>query len=487
MSHSVRTSALAGAQEPIDDLEGGLSLSGLDLFERLWHFFISMRTGLALILVLALLTLIGTVLAQAPAGMAADKEAYASWLDSVRPKYGGWTNVLDSLGFFSIFSSIWFKSITVLLSTSILACSVNRAPRLWKQAVHPRTVVSGGFYQHAALHAAVPVAASPATAAEALEAQLRARHFRTIVTRDGDEIDVYADRFRWGPFGTVIAHLSIILIMAGALLGAGGFRNTEFAATIGSRLDVGNSTGLAVEATSFSDSYYENGSPSDYASNLVLYKNGQQVAEQTIRVNDPLRYGDVTFYQSFFGPAADLQVKDASGTTLFSSGVPLQWGSTDGTKAIGQVPIPGKGYLVYLIGVASGRVDPTIAAGQLQLEVYDTPTSSTPVAVQVVNQGEPATIGDLEFTFLRERQFTGLIVARDPGAPFVWAGAIALVLGVALVFFFPNRRIWARLRRSPEGSLLEVGAVTRHDVVFESGFGALVNDVKLALSGSSAS
>jgi cytochrome c biogenesis protein len=488
MSETARTRPLPGAQEPIDDLEGGISFADLDVFERIWHFFISMRTGLALILVLAILTLVGTVLVQAPAGMTADREAYAAWLETVRPKYGGWTNVLDVLGFFSIFNSLLFRSLTVLLSTSILACSINRAPRLWKQAVHPRTVMSGGFYQHAALRASLPVATDPATAAGALEAELRGKRYRTIATPSADGIDIYADRFRWGPFGTVIAHLSIILILAGAIIGATGFRDTEFAAPIGTTMEVGNATGLTLEATSFSDSYYDNGSPSDYASHLVLYKDGQQVAEQTIRVNDPMTYGDVTFYQSFFGPAADLLVKDNLGATLYSQGVPLRWSSSDGTKAIGQFDIPSKGYTVYVIGAASGRVDPTIAAGQMQLEIYDTASASnTPVAIQVVTQGQPATIAGLDFTFERERQFTGLIVARDPGAPFVWAGALFLVLGVALVFFFPNRRIWARARAASEGSLVEIGALTRHDVMFEAGFGSLVDNVKVALTGAKAS
>ena len=125
-----------------------------------------MRTGLALILALGLLSLVGTLLAQTPPGIRGDPQAYASWLDSVRPKYGGWTSVLDTLGFFSIFTSVWFKAITVLLTTSILACSVNRAPRLWRLAVRPRTRMGESFFTHAALRADLFVPAEPDQAAE---------------------------------------------------------------------------------------------------------------------------------------------------------------------------------------------------------------------------------------------------------------------------------------------------------------------------------
>jgi cytochrome c biogenesis protein len=482
MSHVARPGVRSVSTDLLDDLDGtGVAISTGDLFERLWHLFISMRTGLALILGLALLTLVGTVVAQVPAGMAADPEAYAAWLDGVRPKYGGWTNVLEALGLFSVFASIWFKSLVVLLSTSILACSVNRAPRLWKQAVHPRMVMSPGFYQHAALQAVMDVPAQPGPAGEALQRELRANRYRTVIQASADGLDLYADRFRWGPFGTVFAHLSIVLILAGAMLGAGGFRDEQFVAPVGSTVDVGYGTGLALQATSFTDSYYESGAPADYAANLVLYKDGQPVVEQTVRVNQPLRYGDVSFYQSFFGPAADLRIADAGGQTVFERGVALRWTTSDQSKSVGQVELPDQQLTVYVVGVASGKVDPTIKPGQVQLEVYAA-GSNTPLGIEVVSPGQPVAIGSHTFTFLRERQFTGLIVARDPGVPFVWAGALLLCLGVALVFFFPNRRIWARIRPADGGSRIEAGAVTRHDVMFESAFGRLMDDVQLGLA-----
>src|SRR5450759_2121375 len=314
MTQSVPSPAISRAdREPLDDLDAGLAISPGDIGERLWHFFISMRTGLVLILALALLGLVGTMLVQAPDGLKSDPQAYATWLESLRPKYGGWTAILDTLGLFSIFGSIWFKGIMVLLMTSVLACSANRAPHLWKLTVHPRTNMSESFFAHAPLSMNAVASVEPAAAVATVEAAFRSRHFRTIADDQGDTIHVYADKFRWGPFGTVIAHLSLVLILIGALVGSSlGFRNTGLAVAVGSRVDVGYNTGLTVEATNFSDSYYTNGSPSDYASDLVLYKNGQQIDAATVRVNQPLRAGDVTFYQSYYGAAAAMKVVDGT-------------------------------------------------------------------------------------------------------------------------------------------------------------------------------
>ena len=52
-------------------------------------------------LAIAALGVVGALLIQAPAGIAGDPQAKAEWLDSVRPRFGGWTNILDTLGLFN--------------------------------------------------------------------------------------------------------------------------------------------------------------------------------------------------------------------------------------------------------------------------------------------------------------------------------------------------------------------------------------------------
>jgi cytochrome c biogenesis protein len=481
MSQIVRTRpAESDTGESLDGLDNGVSVSGTALLNRLWRFFISMRTGLGLILGLGLLSLIGTLLQQAPAGMTADPATYASWLASVHPQYGGWTPVLNALGLFSVFTSIWFKTITVLLVTSVLACSVNRAPRLWKIAFHPRTHMGETFFTHAPLRAAVLVPTEPDAAVNNVATVLRSHRFRAVTDPGDEQINLYADRFRWGPFGTVMAHLAFVIILLGFFLSATtGFKNTNFTDTVGSTVPVGFGTGLSVKATSFSDTYYTDGSPKDYASDLVLYKNGVPVQSQTVRVNHPMRFGGVSFYQSYFGEAASMQVKDSAGKTVYNDSVPLTFTSTDGKHTVGEFAIPGQQLSVYVITAASGQPDPNIAAGQVQLEV-DKSGQTSPLATEVVNQGKATSIGALTYTFQRTRQFTGLIVANDPGAVFVWIGSALLVLGLFLVFFFPHRRLWVRVRKTSGGSEILFASTMRRDTAFEPQFHQLVTDIQLA-------
>ena len=474
------------AHQSLDGLDGGPDVAASDVTERIWRFFISMRTGLWLILGLGVLSLIGTLLVQTPAGLAADPAAYASWLDSIHSKYGGWTPVFDKLGFFAVFTSVWFKVIMVLLTTSVLACSINRAPRLWKLALHPHTRMGETFFAHAPLGASVLVPAEPDETMDYVAEVLKSHRFRTVTDpgtdsdTGNDELNLYADRFRWGPFGTVIAHLSFVIILVGFFLSATtGFKNTGLVVPVGSTVEIGNGTGLSVKAVSFNDAYYEDGSPSDYASDLILYKNGAQIQRQTIRVNHPMKAEGVSFFQSFFGEAAAMKVTDSAGKTLYDDAAALQYQSKDGTHSIGKFDIKSKGLTIYVVDVASGQVDPNIKAGQLQLEV-DQAGKEDPIATQVVDQGKPATIAGLTYTFERTRQYTGLIVAHDPGAPFVWVGSTLLVLGLFMVFFFPHRRMWIRIRKTSGGSEVLCASTLKRDLAFNPLFHRIIADIQLA-------
>jgi cytochrome c biogenesis protein len=450
----------------------------VDALEWLWRFFISRRTGLVLILVLGVMSLIGTLLEQAPAEVRADPAAYADWLTSVHPRYGGWTALLDRAGAFGTFSSWWFKGTLVLLTTSILACSVHRIPLLWRRARRPRACPPEAFFERATLNGRVDSAQAVAPTLEAAVHQLRRRHFRSATVVAGssggacaDRAVVCADRFRWSPFGSIAAHLGFVVVLIGACLSAStGFKDAQFTAPVGTRVEVGHGTGLSVEATAFSDAYYDDGAPKDYASDLVVYRNGRAVARSTVRVNQPLSVDGVSFYQSFFGTAASVTVTDAQGRTVADSAVPLTWRSDDGRHSIGQLTIADRKLTVYVVMAASGEVDPNIRAGQAQVEIYPDGASG-PTATEVLSQGTPKTVAGLSYTFVRERRFTGLIVARDPGVWLVWTGSALLVGGVFLVFFFPHRRIWLSIRPTAGGgSRLVAAAQLKRDTAFRPQF-----------------
>lgn len=464
MSIQTRPRSEAGElpDEPTPDL------SVVDLARRVYALFYNKRFGLALILGLGVATLLGVLFPQAPAGVLDDPAQRALWLDSVRPRFRGWTEPLAAAGLFGVYSSVWFLAITVLLALSILACTAHRVPQLWTQATRPHTRVRDTFFDHARFAASTTVPLGTDAALERVKQRLHGRRFRTITEASGESVLVYADRNRFAPLGTVVAHLAFVLILAGVFVTSSlGLRLDDVTVPIGSTVDIGHGTGLSIQARSFTDTYHPDGSPADYVSDLVLVHDGAQVAQQEVRVNAPLRWGGYSINQSFFGIAADLTVTDATGATVFAQAIPLQYRTAEGDYSYGKATLDAQQLLVYVITPASGRVVPDIPAGQAQVEIYAN-GSDEPLAQQVLVPGQAVRIGDLEWSFVRERQFTGLMVSRDPGAPWVWAGCILLVLGTCWTMFWRHHRLWVRL--VPEGTRTAVTLASpdRHDVTFEN-------------------
>lgn len=480
MSQSAR--ALPHQQTP-RRLSAEVRRPALPPYVWLFRQLTSMRFALVLLFVLALLTLAGTLLEQAPDGVKGNAAAYAEWLSSVHPKYGGWTGVLNTLGLFSAFSSIWFRATLALLSTSVVSCSARRAPRLWRTAARPRMVMTEAFFERAPHTASIPCEQSPAGALTALRGALRRKGFHVATAAQGEDVHVCADRFRWSPFGRIVSHLAFVVIVIGAVVtGTTGFRDESFAIPIGDRLNVGHGTGVAVEAKSFADSYYSSGEPRNYSSQLVLYKDGVPVKAQEDRVNHPVHYEGITFYQSFFGPAATMEASTTGGRVLFDQGVALIYESQNERDRIGRFMLPQQGLKVFVISPNSGVADPRIPPGAAEIEVYRG-ESSTPVGSKVLSPGRPATVGGVSFTFAREGEFTGLIVATDPGSTIVWIGAALLVIGLITVFYFRHRRIRLVIRPAASGgSEIAVAAIERRDAGFAATFEHVVQDVRRAVN-----
>lgn len=442
------------------------------IFQQIYRWLYSKYVGMMLILLMAILALFGALITQAPPSAQTSPEAWQSWLDAVRPRYGGWTDIFAFLGFFDIFASLWFVGTTVLLAASIVACTTHRLPLLWKNAVHPKTRTTDALFLHARYSEDRMIAASPDQVRAALIDQLKSRRFRVL----GDAPSVYADRFRWGPFGTAIAHAAFVIILFGMLLSSvTGFETTLFV-TVGDRVPVGHGTDLELEVVGFEDTYHPDGRPADYVSDVLLFKGGEQVAaEPELRVNTPLRYDGLKFHQTTFGVSADVTITGPDGELVYDGGVPLLSATQDGTEVFGRVTIPGATEEIVVVVPASGQVSPNMRPGQAAF-LLDTGHETLADSV-IVPQGSPGDLQGYEVTFNRESKYTGLTAVRDHGAPWVWAGSILIVVGMGMTFGFKHRRIWARVSEGEGGTRLQVASSDRQDFIFETWFHEFVDAV----------
>jgi cytochrome c biogenesis protein len=207
-----------------------------------------------------------------------------------------------------------------------------------------------------------------------------------------------------------------------------------------------------------------------------VYQDGREIARKTIRVNDPLSAAGYTFHQNFFGPAIDLTIRERGGGLLWSGPVPLD--ATAAGLPTGQLVIPGRDAVIQLVLAHPGTATPlfVVAVQPTALDAAGNPSAYQTLFQGLAGPGDSAAPANVDFTVTVDAisAYSGIIVRRDPGAPLVWTSFLLLVLGLAITFYFPRRRVWARV--DPAGEVRLAAHADRY-VDLRREFGSLLTDL----------
>jgi cytochrome c biogenesis protein len=458
---------------------------------RLWRLFTSVNFAVVQIVAVAILAVFGMTIRQLPGFAFRSPGDYAAEMDRLRSIYEpvlgvGLVALLERLQLFHVFTSTPFSIALLVLAASILICTLDRTPRLWRQSAAIRVVQPGAYFDPR-LPDRVSIAAGPGLTSEAVRRALRRHRFsvREEAGPDGARY-LYGDRNRWTKLATLVSHLGLILFLVAGLVTARFGDEQGLVVAEGDTLTVqpiGTPGLLLVQNLAFEAPGLETGTPSDFTTDLAVYRDGELLARKLVRVNDPLAAGGYTFHQNGFGPAPDLEIRSTiDGSVLWSGPIPL----TDAAagRPFGAIPIPGRPYgLELLLDRTTAGVGTLIA---LPYAVRGTNPDGTPDIVEgfpvLVVRGETVDMEGLDMTVqLRGfSEYTLLIAKRDPGAAIVWAAFVALLAGLAVTFYLPRRRVWARLGR--DGRVDLVGRSDRQ-VEFDREFGGLVDALVVARGG----
>ena len=447
-----------------------------------YRLLTSVRFAVVQIIAIALVGVVGIIVPQLPGAAFRSPADFAEQLAILRvrvePSLGApITDVFEALGLFRVFSAWWFTAMLALLAVSIVVCTLDRTPGLWRSARDVRVVQPDGFFDPDLPDRAV---IRDGVRAEDVHAALRRSGFRVREEEGpGGARFLYGDRNRNAKLFTLLTHAGLVgFILAAAITSRFGFE-TGILLPEGQALPVssiGSSGLVSVKSLAFTAPRDADGRFTDFTTDLAVYRDGQEIARKVIRVNDPLAAAGYTFHQNFFGPAVDLTIRDGAGRLLWAGPIPLD--EVNGGRPYGRFTIPGREEgLEMLLGSDAGgaaslavvgyRVTGEDAAGGPVVETMFV-GGAAPGRTYVVDAS------DLRITFEKVTAYSGVIVKRDPGASIVWVSFLLLIVGLALTFYFPRRRTWARL--DPSGELRLVARADRY-VDLRREFGRLLEDL----------
>ncbi|MBA4372426.1 MAG: hypothetical protein C0402_06145 [Thermodesulfovibrio sp.] len=446
-----------------------------NLTDRIWDLFASVKLAVVIFSFIALTSIVGTILEQN-----AEPEKNIKILvkmfhvshDTAHSVYG----VLERLGFSDMYHAWWFVSLLLLFAANLIICSLDRLPRVWKLVREPIRPMSADLIEKTSIKRSIALKGKPAQAKELVQAALREIGFKPkeAAAEEAAGTQLYAETGNYSRLGVYITHLSILVILAGAIIGLffgfNAFLNLPEGETSSvAYKDRGKEIplGFDLRCDNFEVAYYNDSDmPKAYKSWLSVYKNGKKVKEQTIVVNDPLTFEGITFYQSSFGLVPNgqdrgiiiLRVKSAAGQ---SQDIQAKVGDT--------FTIPGT--------AVQGRIadfSPALSLDQAGKPfTYDEHLKNPAVFIEFSGTGQTTTgwilkrypqtwnlpSGDrVEFLDYWGIEYTGMQVRKDPGVGIVYLGCIIMAVGLFMSFFMSHRRIWVSVSEDKGGSKIIVGA-----------------------------
>ncbi len=427
----------------------------------LWKFLASVRLTVAVLLLLAATSVIGTLIPQGGGPG-----------DYIR-QYGETAyRLLYVFDLTDMYHSWWFRSLIILLTANITVCTLRRFPVVWKTVFPGKTeapsVRPGQNMQE------FSDSRNPEELRTVYETCIRRQFRRHWVDTHANGFRIVAEKGRWTRLGVTGVHLSVIILLAGALIGSlsgfDGYVNIAEGESV-DRIRLQNSNaviplGFEVRCEDFDVSFYDSGAPKEYRSRLQITENGKTVAQKDIIVNDPLRYKGVNFFQSSYGslPPKDLILR----FTRRDSGDAVRQKISIGERA----DIPGTDLRFYLREIQNSYRLRGSDVGETAIGVLESPDSEPAEVIlpmrfpsyDRMRKGEwIAAVEEHEHSY-----YTGLQVTRDPGVPLVYAGFILLILGCYVSFFTAHQKIAVEVMQSPHSSTVKVyGNSNRNPVGFE--------------------
>jgi cytochrome c biogenesis protein len=401
----------------------------------LWKFFASVKLTVTLLLVLAVTSVIGTVIPQNE-----DPAAYFH-------EYGEFLyKIFSLLNIFDMYHSWWFQFLIFFLAINIIVCSIERLSSTWK-TVFTKTP----SFDIERFRNSFKDEFSGVQTPDELKSSFMtviSKHFGYSKIEETDKgFIIFAEKGRLTRLGVYAVHLSVILLLIGGLTGSffgfDGSVNIPEGESV-NRVFLRNTgeeklLGFEIKCVEFDVSFYESGAPREYLSKIVIIENGIPVVKKDIIVNDPLRYKGINIFQSSYG-----KVRPKKAELNFTN---RETGMIYRKKAeIGE------------------EIDLPEARGKLVIKEYTNSFNfrghnlgEAFLGILTPPDGEPAELviplNFPSFDKMRKDEliisaesagqgfYTGLQVTSDPGVPIVYTGFILMIIGCYVAFFMSHQRL----------------------------------------------
>ncbi|VAV85303.1 Cytochrome c-type biogenesis protein Ccs1/ResB [hydrothermal vent metagenome] len=443
-----------------------------------WKFFASVKLTIFVLIALAAVSIIGTVVEQ-------NKP-----IETYYQAYGQkWGDIITLLKFDSMYNSEWFSVMMLLLLVNIVACTYERFPPKWRSLLKKDKSFDPSMIDRLSTRRNFALGKNTADTKSHLLGVLKKKRYKYQEFNNGDGgVSIFAWKGLFGRFGSDITHVSLFVIITGAIIGSyWGYKDFR-PVIVGETIRVPD-VDFHLRLDKFWMEYYESGQVKQYNSMLTVVEDGKDILNKHIWVNEPLFYKGVRFYQSSYGTAwnmveeIEISLKNIKTNTL-SEPVNIKWG--------GSAELPGTKYVARLSGYVSD-----FAFDEESRTVYSKSGDVKNPAVQIdiykdgklisrpwlfynfpgLIQAIPKTDYDVILRGFKNLPYSGLSITKDPGTNIVWIGTGIMGVGFYLAFFVFYKRIMIHIKPGSDAEVSIAGVINKNQLGFEKEFRVLVEAI----------
>lgn len=416
-------------------------------YKEVYTIFRSVQFAVICIAMLALGTLIGVVTPQ-------EGNVDAS---EIQKQFGLHYPFLRTLGFFNVFSSFWFITLEVLFFFSLLIGSFKWLKPAYLAATQVAFLPVNLMSQKPLSHSIItPMTGTADECIAEVTTQLKKQRY--TVHTDAENKQIYATKGHFMRLGPVIAHIGILLCLIASVQGAfTGFKaikmavpgetfnitqSNTFKTNTPMSVWLGSIPTWTISLHSFKIDYYKDHPETamNYYSDLQISdKDGNPLKRETISVNHPLTYDDITIYQSSFAPTGKFWVSVNGQKNLMS----LNREFND--RRIAEASLS-DGSILLMVPFFANQ-DPGVTETHAVFLIED-PRHPSPQGVMPANIklgiGESGKLKGHTIEYVEPQMSSGFQIKRAPEVALMYLSYLIIGIGT-IMCVFSQRQVWATL------------------------------------------
>lgn len=434
-----------------------------DIGKQITTFFKSRKLSILLVVLIILLSILGTHIPQ-------KSQLKPGIFDAWEKAHPAEATIYDYLGFTNLFSSFIFISIAALLFINTLFCTKGMVSIAMRRSGATPQFQKKAFIVNLEKNTVIKTEKNKMDVVSSVKSVILSHGYR-ISNRENL---IFAQKNRIGVFGTMLFHISILLLMLAVVYGSTGRMEGDMRLVEGQTLSEDHGNYMFINEGPF---FYENhqkfdislekffadftdetGTPRGPAGKLAVIENGQMMKTDIVYSNRQMSYQGYTFLGNVYGLAPLLILRNPDGS-VYSGSYITAIDQDDSKRYVSYFDLGNTGLeaglMVYMTAPLTAKIAESEVLQEpiLFLKIFD---KGTEIYNGTMHLNDTVQIADKTLGFYDIKYWSNFYVVKDSSIPMILTGFGLMILSLSISFFIVPKRIWVEVVDNEKNGISEI-------------------------------